>query len=81
MNLFSPQHFFPILLLLLLLFGRGRISEFMGELAQGIKSFKRGLEEDVIGEDKNFSKKEEVNDPHHSKNPVSRDASSSENVS
>jgi sec-independent protein translocase protein TatA len=28
------------------LFGRGKISELMGDVAKGIKSFKRGLAED-----------------------------------
>ena len=30
----------------LLLFGRGKISELMGDVAQGIKSFKKGMAED-----------------------------------
>lgn len=30
----------------LLLFGRGRISSFMGELAGGINSFKKGLKDE-----------------------------------
>jgi sec-independent protein translocase protein TatA len=32
--------------LFVLLFGRGKISELMGDLAQGIKSFKKGMAED-----------------------------------
>jgi sec-independent protein translocase protein TatA len=35
-----------VLVLLVLLFGRGKISELMGDLAQGIKSFKKGMSED-----------------------------------
>ena len=35
-----------VLVLLVLLFGRGKISELMGDLAQGIKSFKKGVSED-----------------------------------
>jgi sec-independent protein translocase protein TatA len=35
-----------VLLLIVLLFGRGKISEVMGDFAKGIKSFKRGLSED-----------------------------------
>tara|TARA_Y100000590_G_scaffold147437_1_gene169275 strand:- start:1018 stop:1248 length:231 start_codon:yes stop_codon:yes gene_type:complete len=34
-----------VLVLVLLLFGRGRISHMMGDLAKGIKSFKRGMNE------------------------------------
>ena len=32
--------------MVLLLFGRGKISELMGDVAQGIKSFKKGMAED-----------------------------------
>ncbi|KAA6205844.1 MAG: twin-arginine translocase TatA/TatE family subunit [Candidatus Tokpelaia sp.] len=45
-NLFSPTHLLVILLICLILFGRGKISEFMGDFAKGIKSFKKGLSED-----------------------------------
>jgi len=32
--------------IVLLLFGKGKISGMMGDLAQGIKSFKKGMAED-----------------------------------
>jgi sec-independent protein translocase protein TatA len=32
--------------IVVLLFGKGKISGMMGDLAQGIKSFKRGMAED-----------------------------------
>ena len=32
--------------IIVLLFGKGKISGMMGDLAQGIKSFKRGMAED-----------------------------------
>jgi sec-independent protein translocase protein TatA len=35
-----------IAVLLLLFFGRGRISDLMGDLGKGITSFKKGLSED-----------------------------------
>lgn len=35
-----------VILLLVLLFGRGRISSLMGEVAKGIKSFRSGLKEE-----------------------------------
>ena len=31
-----------------LLFGRGKISELMGDVAKGIKSFKKGLKEEDV---------------------------------
>jgi len=38
-----------VLVLFVLLFGRGKISDLMGDVAQGIKSFKAGMADD--GED------------------------------
>ena len=36
-----------VVFLVLIFFGRGRISNFMGDLANGIKSFRKGLEDDT----------------------------------
>ena len=36
-----------VILLLVLLFGRGRISSLMGEVAKGIKSFQSGLKDET----------------------------------
>ena len=33
-------------ILVVLLFGRGKISDLMGDVAKGIKSFKKGIKED-----------------------------------
>ncbi|WP_347330982.1 twin-arginine translocase TatA/TatE family subunit [Marinimicrobium locisalis] len=35
-----------VVILFLLLFGRGKIPQLMGDLADGIKSFKKGVSED-----------------------------------
>ncbi|MBO6757136.1 MAG: twin-arginine translocase TatA/TatE family subunit [Roseibium sp.] len=35
-----------IAVIVVLLFGRGKISELMGDVAKGIKSFKKGMAED-----------------------------------
>ena len=35
-----------ILLVIVLLFGSGRISSLMGDVAKGIKSFKKGMSDD-----------------------------------
>ena len=42
----SWSHILIVLVLFVLLFGRGKISELMGDVAQGIKSFKKGMSED-----------------------------------
>ena len=42
----SIWHWIILLLIVVLLFGRGKISEVMGDVAKGIKSFKKGMSED-----------------------------------
>ncbi len=43
----GPWQIIIIVLLLVVLFGRGKISELMGDVAKGIKSFKKGIAEEV----------------------------------
>ena len=42
----SLMQILVVVFLVLIFFGRGRISNFMGDLAEGIKSFRKGLEDD-----------------------------------
>jgi sec-independent protein translocase protein TatA len=42
----SIWHWIVVVVVVLLLFGRGKISELMGDMAQGIKAFKKGMSED-----------------------------------
>ncbi len=42
----SLTHWLVVIVIALLLFGRGKISDLMGDLAKGIKSFKKGMAED-----------------------------------
>ena len=46
-----------VVIIIVLLFGRGKISSLMGDLAKGIKSFKKGMASDVTeeSETKNIS--------------------------
>ncbi len=46
MGSFSIWHWLVVAVVILLFFGRGKISEVMGDVAKGIKSFKRGMAED-----------------------------------
>ena len=46
MGSFSIWHWLVVLLVVLLLFGSGKISGLMGDLAKGIKSFKSNMKED-----------------------------------
>jgi sec-independent protein translocase protein TatA len=43
---FSLWHWLVVGIVILLLFGKGRFSEMMGDVAKGIKSFKKGMSED-----------------------------------
>ena len=42
----SIWHWLVVGLIVMLLFGRGKISEMMGDVAKGIKAFKKGMSED-----------------------------------
>ena len=46
MTSFSIWHWLIVLAVVLLLFGRGKIPELMGDVAKGIKSFKKGMADD-----------------------------------
>ena len=43
---FSIWHWLIVGLVVLLLFGKGRFSDMMGDVAKGLKSFKQGMSED-----------------------------------
>ena len=51
----GPSELLIILLIVILLFGAGRISKIAGELGQGIREFRKGLagDEDSTAEPKN----------------------------
>ena len=42
----GPWQLIIIAIVILVLFGRGRISEMMGDFGKGIKSFKQGMNEE-----------------------------------
>ncbi|MBX7539988.1 twin-arginine translocase TatA/TatE family subunit [Qipengyuania sphaerica] len=42
----GPWQLIIIAIVILVLFGRGRISEMMGDFGKGIKSFKKGMNEE-----------------------------------
>jgi len=52
MGSFSVWHWLIVLVVVLLLFGRGKIPELMGDMAKGIKSFKRGMSDDETADGK-----------------------------
>ncbi|MCY6380584.1 twin-arginine translocase TatA/TatE family subunit [Hoeflea prorocentri] len=46
MGSFSIWHWLIVLVVVLLLFGRGKIPELMGDVAKGIKNFRKGMGEE-----------------------------------
>ncbi|HWW46752.1 MAG TPA: twin-arginine translocase TatA/TatE family subunit [Xanthobacteraceae bacterium] len=46
MGSMSIWHWIVVIAVVLLLFGRGKISDLMGDVAQGIKAFKKGMADD-----------------------------------
>ena len=46
MGMTSPWHLIILLAIVLLLFGTGKISGLMGDVAKGIKAFKKGMSDD-----------------------------------
>ncbi|MBB6483629.1 twin-arginine translocase TatA/TatE family subunit [Rhizobium lusitanum] len=46
MGSLSIWHWLIVLAIALLLFGRGKIPELMGDVAKGIKSFKKGMSDE-----------------------------------
>tara|TARA_B100000214_G_C23964898_1_gene627206 strand:- start:1139 stop:1339 length:201 start_codon:yes stop_codon:yes gene_type:complete len=55
-----------VVVLVVLLFGRGKISSLMGDVAKGIKSFKKGMssdEKDMSSDVKDQEKSDNNKDP------------------
>jgi sec-independent protein translocase protein TatA len=46
MGSFSIWHWMVVLIVVLLLFGSGKVSNLMGDFAKGIKSFKKNMADD-----------------------------------
>ena len=50
MGSFSIWHWLIVLVVVLLLFGRGKIPELMGDVAKGIKNFRKGMGDEDDGD-------------------------------
>ena len=51
-----------VVVLVVLLFGRGKISSLMGDVAKGIKSFKKGMSDDTSTTNQDDNSKSENSD-------------------
>ena len=58
-----------VAVLIVLLFGRGKISSLMGDVAKGIKSFKKGMASDPVEDNtpKNISESQETKNQDNNK--------------
>ena len=66
MGSFSIWHWLIVIVVVMLLFGgRGKISGLMGDFAQGIKAFKKGMQDD----EKTAEKPEPVKSIDHTASP------------
>ena len=51
-----------VVVLVVLLFGRGKISSLMGDVAKGIKSFKKGMSDDASTNNQDDNSKSDNSD-------------------
>ncbi len=51
-----------VVVLVVLLFGRGKISSLMGDVAKGIKSFKKGMSDDTSNNNQDDNSKSDNSD-------------------
>ena len=51
-----------VVVLVVLLFGRGKISSLMGDVAKGIKSFKKGMSDDTSPNNQDDNSKSDNSD-------------------
>ena len=64
MGSFGPLHWIVVLIVILVLFGRGKISETMGDFGKGMREFRKGMkDEDEDRERKLASKNPEIAPP------------------
>ena len=63
-----------VVVLVVLLFGRGKISDLMGDVAKGIKSFKRGMKDPT--QDQTDSSTQDQTDSSSSQDKSSEDSNS-----
>jgi sec-independent protein translocase protein TatA len=52
----SIWHWLVVIVVVMLLFGRGKISDIMGDVAKGVKNFKKGLADDEEEEEATTTK-------------------------
>jgi sec-independent protein translocase protein TatA len=75
MGSMSIMHWLIVVAVVLLLFGRGKIPELMGDVANGIKSFKKGMQDDESdGSKPDDSKQAQVDTDNRRSEPLAQPA-------
>ncbi len=74
----SIWHWLLLILVVLLLFGRGKISDMMGDVAKGIKAFKKGMSDEEQAKtdapaDKDAAPADPLRKIEHQASPVTRE--------
>jgi sec-independent protein translocase protein TatA len=69
MGSMSIWHWIIVIAVVLLLFGRGKISDLMGDVAQGIKAFKKGMSDDDKPADKPAEPMKTIDSPPQASRP------------
>jgi sec-independent protein translocase protein TatA len=59
----SLWHWLVVGVIVLLLFGKGRFSDMMGDVAKGIKSFKKGMAEDEDSAQRRLTEEKKLETP------------------
>ena len=65
-----------VVVLVVLLFGRGKISDLMGDVAKGIKSFKKGMKDSTQDQAASTSSEDKSKDSISSENKSNEDSNS-----
>ena len=65
-----------VVVLVVLLFGRGKISSLMGDVAKGIKSFKKGMSSESNDQSKNDQSKNDQSKNDQPKSDTDQDSNS-----
>ena len=81
MGSIGPFQIIIIALVILVLFGRGRISEMMGDFGKGVKSFRQGLSEEEKAASQNPAPPQRIEGPAHEAKPATEAAANPQSAS
>ena len=77
----SIWHWLIVALVILVLFGRGKISEMMGDFGKGVKSFRQGLNDDDKAAAQTQAPPQRLEGPSHEAKPATEAAANAQPAS